>query len=489
MNRAGALAWMVAAAALLSAQPVSLHPRNPHYFQFRGKPVVLVTSAEHYGSVLNPDFEYKRYLAALAESALNYTRIFGGSYVEVPSESFGIKRNTLAPARGRFLPPWARSDTAGYQGGGNKFDLDRWNPEYFDRYRAFLAEASRLGIIVEVTFFSSQYQETQWQVSPFNPANNVNGTDAIDWHVLNTRRNGNILPHQEKYVRKLVREAKGFDNVIFEIQNEPWSDRPALVDVVNRYLQPPARDHYPNAIEIPDDLSLEWQAMVAGWVTSEESALPNRHLIAQNWCNFGYPAGNLAPGVSIVNFHYTYPFGVSSNYGLGKAISYDETGFLGRSDDAYLSQAWNFLLSGGSVFNNLDYSFSVGHEDGSDNEPNGPGGGSADLRRQLRILSEFLHSFSLPDLHPDSETVEHVSGAWAHALSHPGREYAIYLDGSVPATLSLRLPAGTYTAQWVDPHSGPVGNPETVRHAGGRKSLQAPSFQHGMALRLTVRAN
>ena len=36
--------------------PISLHPENPHYFLFRGRPTVLVTSGEHYGALLNPGF-------------------------------------------------------------------------------------------------------------------------------------------------------------------------------------------------------------------------------------------------------------------------------------------------------------------------------------------------------------------------------------------------------------------------------------------------
>jgi hypothetical protein len=42
----------LAAAAFASAQPISLHPENPDYFLFQGKPAVLVTSGEHYGAVL-----------------------------------------------------------------------------------------------------------------------------------------------------------------------------------------------------------------------------------------------------------------------------------------------------------------------------------------------------------------------------------------------------------------------------------------------------
>jgi len=76
--------------ALLAAQPIRLHPRNPHYFLYRGKAVALVTSGEHYGSVMNLDFDCRRYLSTLAADGLNYTRIFGGSYREVPGKSFGI---------------------------------------------------------------------------------------------------------------------------------------------------------------------------------------------------------------------------------------------------------------------------------------------------------------------------------------------------------------------------------------------------------------
>jgi hypothetical protein len=255
-------------------------------------------------------------------------------------------------------------------------------------------------------------------------------------------------------------------------------------DVVNPYLQLPARDTYPNSVDVADDLSLAWQARVAEWIASEESGLPNRHLIAQNYCSFRFPVRRLVPGVSIVNFHYAYPEAVLLNYGLGKPISYDETGFLGRDDALYRRQAWNFMLSGGSVFDSLDYSFSVGREDGSDTEPNGPGGGSPALRRQLRILSEFLQKLPLEDLAPDTRTVKHTAGVYARVLSNPGREYAIYCDGNGPSDVSLELPAGVYSGAWVDVETGSVARTESFRHVGGEKVLKTPDFRGGIALRL-----
>jgi hypothetical protein len=446
---------------------------------------VLLTSGEHYGAVLNSAFDYQRYLETLAADGLNYTRLFVGSYVEIPARSFGIRRNDLAPEPGRFLAPWARSTAPGNEGAGNKFDLEQWNPEFFSRYRGFLTEASKRGIVVEVTLFSSYYQEAHWKVGPFNPSNNTNGTDAIDWKKLHTLENGNLLAWQERLTRKLVREANGFDNVIFEIQNEPWSDRPKLASVVNTYLQGPARDRYPNSIDVADELSMAWQSRVAEWIASEEAALPNKHLIAQNYANFGLPVRELAPGVSIVNFHYAYPFAVEANYGLAKAIGYDETGFIGRDDDTYCRQAWNFFLSGGGTFNNLDYSFSVGHEDGSDAEANGPGGGSANLRRQLGILHRFLNAMPLVELAPDSHTVKHAAGVYARALSTPAGEYAMYFDGTGPSAITMELPAGDYSGEWIDIGTGSATPLNRFRHSGGEKLIQTPEFRTGIALRLT----
>lgn len=467
-----------------TGEPIRLHPHNPHYFLFRGKPTVLVTSGEHYGSVINADFDFKKYLATLAADGLNYTRLFGGSYVEVPGKSFGIQRNDIAPEPARFIAPWARSATGGYAGGGNKFDLTQWNPEYFARYKAFLAEAARLGIVVEVSLFSSTYGDQQWSFSPFHPANNVNSTEVSDWKKLNTLENGNVSALQEQYVRKLVHAANGFDNVFFEIQNEPWSDRQVLSGVINPYLLKPARDNYPNSIDLPDETSLAWQSQVASWISSEEATLPSKHMTAQNYANFRFPVRQLLPGVSIVNFHYAYAEAVQENYGLDKAIAYDETGFLGRDDAAYRRQAWNFLLSGGSTFDSLDYSFSPGHEDGSDLEANGPGGGSPTLRRQLAILRKFLDGFSLLDLQPDQQTVKHSAGSAARVLSYPGREYAIYLDGSGPCELTLNLMKGQYSAEWVNVATGEIQRSESIHHPGGTTVLTSPRFIEGMALRI-----
>src|SRR5215216_2900742 len=95
------------------ANPISLHPENPHYFLYHGKPIILITSGEHYGAVLNLDFDYLPYLDELKSKELNLTRTFTGAYVE-PKGAFNIANNSMAPASDRFICPWARSAEPGY---------------------------------------------------------------------------------------------------------------------------------------------------------------------------------------------------------------------------------------------------------------------------------------------------------------------------------------------------------------------------------------
>lgn len=137
---------------LQSAEPIKLHPANPHYLMFRGKPTVLISSAEHYGAVINLDFDYDVYLNEMGSKSMNQTRVFSGSFREVPG-SFGISDNTLAPARERYLCPGKRSDTPGFAHGGNKFDLTQFDPAYFARLKDFLTKAGGKGVVVEYVFF------------------------------------------------------------------------------------------------------------------------------------------------------------------------------------------------------------------------------------------------------------------------------------------------------------------------------------------------
>jgi hypothetical protein len=462
----------------VSAQPVRLHPDNPHYLEYDGEPLVLVSSAEHYGAVINADFDYARYLETLHRDGLNYTRIFTGSYIENPESTFGIERNTLAPVSpDRFVSPWIRSETSGALDGGNKFDLDTWNPAYFERLRSFVGLARELDVIVEATLFSSIYQDSNWSMSPLHPENNINGLSEIDYRKVHTFENDALLAYQIAYVRKIVRELNDFDNVIFEIQNEPWSDQ----GVVRLFANPNnqgGRDGWWTKIAVATDSSLAWQHTIAEVISETEAGLPKTHLIAQNYSNFKYPIAQVDSLISILNFHYAWPDAVHLNYGYNRVIGFDESGFTGHRDATYRKQAWRFMFAGGGIFNNLDYSFVAGYEDGTF-EADSPGGGSPELRRQLSVLKELLSGLDLPSFQPARDLVVHAPGLIPQAMSGSNGSHVVYferIDHGARQEVVLTVPEGIYRVYWKDPATGKVLGSLEVEHEGGHLRLVHPNF-------------
>jgi hypothetical protein len=462
-------------AVIAPAAPLALHPENPHYFLFRGRPTLILTSGEHYGSVLNLDFDYLKYLDTLARDGLNGTRTWAGAYCEPPS-AFQIERNTLAPSPGRFICPWARSGQRGYENGGNKFDLIKWDEAYFARLKDFLAEADKRGIIVELNLFCPFYEESMWALSPMNAANNINGIGNIArTNVYTLDKSGGLLAIQEAMVRKLVSELNGFENLYYEICNEPYFG----------------------------GVTLDWQRHIAATIAQTESPLRAHHLISQNIANYRAKIENPDPTVSIFNFHYaTPPDTVALNYALDKVIGDNETGFRGTNDSQYRMEAWDFIVAGGGLFNNLDYSFTAGHEDGAFVYPQTqPGGGSVTLRKQYRFLKEILQKFDLVHMRPANEVVngEWPAGVSVRALAKTGQEYLVYFrtgpgdwkrnpnkvqfnQGEV--SLRMDLPAGEFTAEWFDPKSGDLAATEHFSHAGGIRSLVVPAFEEDVSLTL-----
>lgn len=438
--------------------PITLHPENPHYFLYHEKPAVLITSGEHYGALINLDFDYTGYLQTLAKDSLNLTRVFTGAYVE-PVGAFKIEQNTLAPAGERFICPWPRSETPGYANGGNKFDLAKWNDQYFSRLKDLVAEANERNIIVELTLFCPFYEDTQWKLSPMNAVNNINGGGPEDrTHVYTLDKSKELLSVHENLVRKIVAELKEYPNLIYEICNEPYFG----------------------------GVTLEWQHHIATVIQEAEKDFEHPHLISQNIANGSQKIKNPHSFVSVFNFHYAAPpVAVAQNYHLNKVIGDNETGFDGNSDSTYRKEGWAFIFAGGALYNNLDYSFTAGHENGTFQYPTSqPGGGSQALRKQLSFLKNFIGSFDFVRMKPDSTIVQNKSELKdVQVLAEPGKQYGIYIYGKGPFQLQLSIPQGTYEVEYLDPASGKTERQQPVNSSGTLR-ISTPAYNEDVGIKI-----
>jgi hypothetical protein len=268
-------------------------------------------------------------------------------------------------------------------------------------------------------------------------------------------------------VRRIVDELREFDNVYYEVCNEPY------------------------ITGIPQT----WQDHMAGVIADVEKDFSQKHLISQNVANHKATVERPHPAISIFNFHYAWlPETMDLNYRLNKVIGDNETGFRGIADGPYRREAWEFILAGGGLFSNLDYSFTVGHEDGSFVLPaNQWGGGSPALREQIRHLKEFIEGFDFVRMTPDNGVVRSgtvsapvrggVTPVSVRALVERGRQYAIYTGGVTKAvTLEVDLPPGDYTAQWLHPSTGRTEPLAAFSHTDGVWRFECAKCDEDLAL-------
>jgi hypothetical protein len=203
---------------------------NPHYLEFRGKPILPIGDSVTQGWMeCGTDFDQRGYLDALAARGINVVLLW--SYIATSAEA--------QRADGRIgydapeLWPWKGSPDE------RNFDLTRLNPAYFQRLREFVRYAESKNIIVVITV-QDGWTKTKFACHPFNAVlGNGPLTDRrqfveladydkempVSYDQQWTRRQKNQY-FQERFAARLCHELKDSANVIFEMFNEgEWYDK------------------------------------------------------------------------------------------------------------------------------------------------------------------------------------------------------------------------------------------------------------------------
>ncbi len=432
-------------------EPVSLCEENPHYVMFRGKPTILFTSGEHYSAVLNLAFDNEKYLQTLKKYGFNHTRLYSGIKREIHHFN-QISGDQQAPSVENYICPWQRSDIPGALDGGNKFDLDKWDDNYFKRLKRFFKAAGEHGVEIEFTLFSAHHMINTgprlWEICPMNGNNNINHVGHIENGLeFHSMKHKDVVKYQDIMIKKLVTELNEFDNFHFEICNEPYNDF----------------------------ISDEWQQHVADVIVETEASLKNKHLISVNVYNGFYQIDHPLKHVSIFNFHYISDRTIERNYGLNKVIGMNETGIL-EKHERYDYQAWEVIFSGGGLYNMLDYSFAPGYEDGTFEIPDTqPGGGDVELCKKLSILNDYIQTFDFVKMRPHNELIKEASlrNGKVFLLAEVGKQYAVYFYSGQHcgrkgrANLGIDMPEGNYAVEVMITDTGEVISSFTENHKGG----------------------
>jgi hypothetical protein len=138
--------------AVFAEGAIDVYPANPRYWQYKGEPVLLIGGSKDDNLFQIPDLE----------EHLDLLRSVGGNYI----------RNTMSARidRGFEVQAFAKRPDG-------KYDLDRWNDEYWRRFESLMALTAERDIIVQIEVWDRfDYSRENWDVSPYNPKNNVNYT-------------------------------------------------------------------------------------------------------------------------------------------------------------------------------------------------------------------------------------------------------------------------------------------------------------------------
>ena len=485
------------------SQPIRIHPHNPKIFEYQGKPLMLVTATEHYGSVLNRRFDFARYLTDAAEKKMTLTRLF------VLFRELQSAVNPYSPCKPEstdYLAPFPRTGPGAALDGQPKYDLDRWNPEFFDRLHRFLSLAEGYGIIVEVTLLSNTYGDSIWALNPLHPENNINSLPAIPWQDYLSLRHPEYFARQAAHARKIVEETNRYDNLFYEICNEPGGGHPAGPE-------------HPTPDEVDD-----WQRALAGVIRETEADLPKRHLIAGQeaftwgqWEQTSTRSFRDFP-IDIVNMHplpnTTYD---GKGYDMGrfmmkelklravrdyclatyhepKPLNYDEDNAASQYRDfdgwtVHRKRAWTALMCG-CHYDYIDFSLICGQEAGTPES-------QAGIRTWMKHLSEFIHTLDLVRARPLPDLLtEQPPHTLESVLAVEGEDYCIYLADArevggtgygepIDGRIALELPAGKYQVSCYSPVTG-MSSP-ALSIAGGALSFDLPRFMHDIVSRFTRR--
>ncbi len=191
---------------------------NPRYWQYKGKPVLLLGGSKDDNLFQIPDLRQH----------IDEMKLVGANYI----------RNTMSdrPDFGFEVYPFLKRPDG-------KYDLERWNPEYWRRFSEMLKLTYDRDIVVQIEVWDRfDYAQQRWPIHPYNPANNVNYTyeqsgfapqypdhpganrQPFFFTTPVQRNNQVVFRYQQRFVDEMLRRSLPYPNVLYCMDNETSGD-------------------------------------------------------------------------------------------------------------------------------------------------------------------------------------------------------------------------------------------------------------------------
>lgn len=431
--------------------PLRIHPDNPRYFTDGTQAAdgslraVYLTGAHTWNNLVDmgrsdpPEaFDFGAYLDVLERHHHNFIRLWAWDSTTWDTRANGALGKDFIHKAAPL--PWVRTGPGKALDGKAKFDLTKFEPEYFERLRSRVAAAGRRGIYVSVMLFEgwglmhgNRRRNTEdgwaWRSHPFNPANNVNGleiegSDALSGRV-HTLGNSKVNELQAAYIRKVVDTVNDLDNVLYEVINEGGEK--------------------------------QWNWWVIQTVQEYEQTRPKQHAVGNTGHGAERLASMLASPAEWISPGRVDGFAEEPPAWNEKKVSLLDTDHVwGVGGNA--SWVWKSFLRGHNPIFMDPYDGSVLGQDR----------GWESLRAALGHARRLAEQMNLATLRPQGQIA-----STGYCLANPGKEYLVYQPKS-GVGFSVELKPGTYRYEWFHPATGKCGQTGKMKSSGGAQKFKAP---------------
>lgn len=433
-----------------AAGPIRPYSGNRAYWEYRGRPVLLLGGSKTDHIFLLDDLE--EHLDEIAAAGGNYVRCTMSQ-----REGIDLKAHQLRP--------------------DGRFDLNVWNDDYWQRFENMLRWTAEREIIVQIEVWDRfDYSREFWLHSPWRPDNNVNYTEAESglapeyplhpsdeaqpfFHSIPGMPRYQpqldlIRAHQERFVDKMLSYSLAFGHVLYCMNNET-STPPAWgkhwIDHIRRRAaevgsEVYVTDMFNDVHEAEKSANFRQQLDDAQhYDFLDISQINSRNFGETHWQRLQWIFGEAKAHIRPLNNTKIYSNG------------YYEFGTGGPQDGVERFMR-NLIAGCASVrFHRPDAGIGL----------------NAKAKAAIRAVRTVESLMKLWELTPRMDLLTSETYNAAYLAAKPGEKYLLYFPYGDSVSLSLADHPGPFVVKWVDVNTGDWG-PEARLQGGQSVALTPP---------------
>jgi hypothetical protein len=437
---------------------------NPNYFKTpAGTPIILNGSQtwntlQDWGSNgVVQTLDFPAFVNFLVAHGHNFTMLW---HMELP-RFCGLPTASTSPPDFTVSPqPWLRTGPGNATDGKPKFDLTRFDQNYFDRVRTRVQALYDSGIYTGVYLFSGEWVDAFRCANdgyPYTGANNINGVnDGGSTGSITMSAPNAITDFQDAYVEKLVDTLNDLPNVLWIVSEEAgsntnWWNAHHIAHLRSYESGKPAR--HPIGYGTPDLTDAALTNSDADWIA------PGARISPTTSCGTGTPPCK----VNINDSDHSY-------FGMWNGSAQDNRNY-----------AWENFANGNQVVFMDPYVVYYPREGrnlcGSPNNAicAAPDARWDNFRDNLGYILRYANKLNLENVTPRGSSCSSTGSCLAQTPS-VGAEYLIYASNGGPFTVNLSAMSSgrSVIVEWFDPSRGTTTIAGSVPAGSSSRSFTPP---------------